>query len=45
MRNAARKESIKEDYCKSGSEHYEENLKKRKTGHYPTKKLKTLEVL
>ena len=32
LRNAARKESMKKEYWKSGSEHDKEDLKQRKTG-------------
>jgi len=45
LRNVARKESMKEDYFKSGSEHDKGDLKQVKLDYQPTKELQTLEVL
>ena len=45
MRNIVEKESMKEEYWKSGSEHDEEDLKKSKARLLAYEKLQTLEVL
>jgi len=39
LRNDARKESMKEDYCKLGSEHDKGDPKQSKLDYQPTKEL------